>query len=274
MSRLTSLGLLALLLILIVPSSRGDQPIFNEMPRWDNGWGFQVIQEYRNERDLLLGNAVVGPGFSEDIHLLHLEGVYTWDKSIRLTFKLPYVIDARRELLGASGAKFVQHDEGIGDGTVALPLKKYFNLDGRSGSWTLAPQLRIPFARDDAYAVYDHQWGNGLSLGYETETYRYRFGVAATGWVFYGDDAAELNGNIHLGFNLRAFGSNGHINWVNRFNYEDDGALTISSGPLLYWRFTDIIHGQIDWLYDLSDRQGQLDHGNGSVVRVGVGFVF
>jgi hypothetical protein len=274
MSLLKLFRLFTLLLVLAVPSSRGEQPIFNEMPRWDGGWGFQFIQEYRHERDLLSGNTVVGPGFSEDIHLLHLEGVYTWDKSIRLTFKLPYVLDARRELLGIGGSKFVQHDEGFGDATVALPLKRYFNLDGRSGSWTLAPQLGIPFARDDAYAVYDHQWGNGLSLGYETETYRFKFGVGATGWVFYGDDEAELTGNIEVGYNLRGLGSNGHIKWSNRFHYEDDGAFTISTGPVLYWRFTDTIHGQIDWLHDLSDRQGLLDHGNGNAVRVGVGFVF
>jgi hypothetical protein len=241
MSLLKSFRLFTLLLVLAVPSSRGEQPIFNEMPRWDGGWGFQFIQEYRHERDLLSGNTVVGPGFSEDIHLLHLEGVYTWDKSIRLTFKLPYVLDARRELLGIGGSKFVQHDEGFGD---------------------------------DAYAVYDHQWGNGLSLGYETETYRFKFGVGATGWVFYGDDEAELTGNIEVGYNLRGLGSNGHIKWSNRFHYEDDGAFTISTGPVLYWRFTDTIHGQIDWLHDLSDRQGLLDHGNGNAVRVGVGFVF
>ena len=137
MSLLKSFRLFTLLLVLAVPSSRGEQPIFNEMPRWDGGWGFQFIQEYRHERDLLSGNTVVCPGFSEGIHLLHLEGVYTWDKSIRLTFKLPYVLDARRELLGIGGSKFVQHDEGFGDATVAFPLKRYFNLDGRSGSWTL-----------------------------------------------------------------------------------------------------------------------------------------
>lgn len=274
MSRINPSGLVALLLCLTGLGSRGEQPIFSEMPRWDNGWGFQLIQEYRNERNLLLGDTVVGPGFSEDIHLLHLEGVYTWDKSVRVTFKLPYVVDARREMLAIGGGKFVQHDEGVGDPTVAVPLKRYFNLDGRSGSWTLAPQIRIPLADDDAYAVFDHQWGNGLSVGYETETYRFKFGAGATGWVFYGEDAAELSGNVDVGCNLRAFGSNGHFKWANRFHYEDDGAFTISVGPVLYWRFTDTIHGQVDWLHDISDRQGQLDHGNGNAVRVGVGFVF
>ncbi len=40
-----------------------------------------------------------------------------------------------------------------GDSTLALPLKKYSNLDGRSGSWTLAPQVRVPLSGDDEYEV-------------------------------------------------------------------------------------------------------------------------
>ena len=34
----------------------------------------------------------------------------------------------------------IDESMGIGTPTLALPLKRYFNLDGRSGSWTLAPQ--------------------------------------------------------------------------------------------------------------------------------------
>ena len=44
--------------------SRADQPIFNEMPRWDNGWGFQLIEEYRHDSDLMSGDVVVADGFS------------------------------------------------------------------------------------------------------------------------------------------------------------------------------------------------------------------
>ena len=59
----------------------------NMMPRWDNGWGVQMINEYRHENDLLLGDRIAYSGFSEDVHLLHFQGVYTWDRSIRLTYK-------------------------------------------------------------------------------------------------------------------------------------------------------------------------------------------
>ena len=176
-------GLLALGFVALSPLRR-DQPIMNMMPRWDGGYGFQVRAEHIHRSDLKQGSDVVGRGFTEDLHQFHLEGVYTWDRSIRLTAKLPYVGDARREVPGAGGQKVVQHDEGIGDLTLALPLKHYFNLDARSGSWTLAPQLRIPLGReDDEFEVWDGVWGSGLSFGYETETYHLFLATSSGFWM-------------------------------------------------------------------------------------------
>ncbi|MDA7915837.1 hypothetical protein N9B94_01225 [Verrucomicrobia bacterium] len=261
------------LLILFSTSANADQPIFNEMPRWDEGWGFQFIEEYRTESDLLQGRQKVAPGFSEDIHILHFQGVYTWDRSIRMTFKLPYVLDAQRDML-VGGTKQRQHDSGIGDATIALPLKKYFNLDGRSGSWTLAPQLRVPLDDMDSYEVYDHKWGSGIGLSYETETYRYHFGTGATAWVFQGGEPAEIHTHLDLGLNVQAFGSSGHIKWESDVQYEADGSLTFMAGPTLYWKITDTVHTQIRWKHDFFDRQGTLDHGNGDQVMLGLGFVF
>ena len=51
-----------------------DEPIMNMMPRWDNGWGLQLINEYRHEDDLLLGSRTTYSGFTEDVHLLHFQG--------------------------------------------------------------------------------------------------------------------------------------------------------------------------------------------------------
>ena len=113
-------------------TAHADQPIMNMMPRWDGGYGFQVLAEHTHRSDLKQGDDTIASGFTEDITQLHFQGVYTWDRSVRLTFKLPYTVDARREVLGENGEKVVQHDEGIGDLTLALPLKRYFNLDARS----------------------------------------------------------------------------------------------------------------------------------------------
>jgi len=49
-------------------------------------------------------------------------------------------------------------------------------------------------------------------------------------------------------------------------------------GPVAYWRFTDLIHGQALWWHDVIDHaepDGALGApGDGDLVRVGIGFVF
>lgn len=252
---------------------RADQPIFNEMPRWNGGWGFQTIYEYRHNPDLLLNDTVVSDELSETIHQVHLEGVYTWKRWIRLTAKIPYVIDAERELPSPTGP-ITQKDEGFGDITIALPLKRYFNLDGRSGSWTLAPQLRVPTAKESDYDVYDREWGNALSLGYETETFRFVFGAGTTFWVFYGDEPSRSITTLDAGLNFRAFGSNGNVKWRTRFRYEADGTAILSAGPTVYFRFSDTVHGQLEWRHEFYGRYAVLDHGNGDMLRAGIAFVF
>ena len=251
-----------------------DEPIMNMMPRWAGGWGYQFVEEYRHESDLLLGDRKAYPGFTEDVHLLHLQGVYTWDRSIRLTAKLPYVLDARREMPDGLGGKKAQYDNGIGDLTLALPLKKYFNLDGRSGSWTFKPLLRVPLSGDDEYEIYDNEWGNGIGLGYERESSKWYFGVSTSGWVYHGAEPFESHSSLDIGYNFEAFESNGAIFWETDFHYEDNGSETLSAGPAFYWNINDRTHLRIEWKHDFHDRQGVLNHGNGGTFKIGIGFAF
>ena len=258
----------------LISSAIADQPIMNMMPRWDGGYGIQVRSTFTHRSDLLQGDKIVGKGFSEDIHQIHLEGVYTWDRAIRLTMKVPYVVDARREQLVA-GTKRVQRDSGLGDITLALPIKKYFNIDGRSGSWTLAPQLRIPTAsrKSTGYDVYDRSWGTGLTLGYETETSDLLIATGITGWVFEKQDTNEFTAHLDLGWNFR---DNASLLWETDFKWQDDNSQTLSAGPALYWRFTDTVHVRLEWKHDFISKVEQTspDHGNGDTISVGIGFVW
>ncbi len=120
----------------------------------------------------------------------------------------------------------------------------------------------------------DGEWGTGISVGFETETYRYLFAIGATAWFFYGEEPFEASASIDIGRNLQGFGSSEHIKWESDLYFEDDGSLTLSAGPALYWKFTDTVHGKISWKHDFSDRQGVVDHGNGNGVKIGIGFVF
>ncbi|MDB4473432.1 hypothetical protein N9023_00355 [Opitutaceae bacterium] len=251
-----------------------DQPVFNEMPRWDNGWGVQFVGEQRREKDLMSGGQVVASGFSEEVDLLHIEGVYTWDKTIRLTAKLPLVMDAERQFPDGAGGKRFEHDEGVGDATLALPLKKYFNLDGRSGSWTLAPQIRVPMGVADSYDVYNRDWGTGFSAGYETETYRYLVSIGIDGWVFEGDAPALASGHLDLGLNFNLGKLSGHVKWETDFISKEDGTEKLYIGPHLYLKITDTIHTQLMYKREAHARRNQLDHGNGTITRLGIAFVF
>lgn len=260
-------------LICALPLS-ADEPIMNEMPRWSGGWGVQAIWQHRVEKDLLLGGGKAHPGYREEVDVLHLEGVYTWKKSIRLTAKLPYVMRAWREMPDGPGGKNTQRDQGVGDFTLALPLKKYFNLDGRSGAWTLKPMLRIPLTGEGAYKVYDNEWGHGLGLGYGTETARWNFHFGASGWMYHEDEPFEAFSSLDLGYNFEALGSNGMLLWETDFHYEDDGSETLSAGPAFYWNLNDTSHLRVAWQRDFHDRQGVLDHGNGDAFKLSVGLVF
>ena len=255
---------------------RADQPVFNEMPRWDGGAGVQLVHEFRQEDDLLLKEDKVGDGLTESVHILHLEGVYTWDKSIRMTVKIPYVIDAEREVPGDSGETITQHDEGLGDVTVALPLKKYFNLSRRSGSWTLNPQVRIPTSDDDDYEIYDNEWGIGLGAGYETETHYFIFGIGAGIWTYFNEEPVEASFHTDIGKNFEFNFCTGSLKWENDLFFEDDGSdtYTFKAGPALYLRLSDAWHMRFSYHHDFIDRQGTSDHGSGDQYTGGIATVW
>lgn len=267
-------GLRLLLLMRLVPNAWADQPIMNMMPRWDGGYGIQVLAETIHRSDLKQGKEVLARGHREDIQQLHLQGVYTWDRAIRLTFKLPYVTEARREMPGAGSSKTIEHDKGWGDLTLALPLKNYFNLNQRTGNWSITPQVRVPLGKKTSgYSVADRVWGGGLSLGYETEVYHWFFAAGVTGWIFEAPEPAEWSASIDLGWNAR---DDLQVLWESDFKWNDEDAFTLAAGPAIYWRYSDRVHTRLEWKHDFVSHVGKdrPKYGNGDRLSIGVGFVY
>ncbi len=250
-------ALLCFTALLSAGSAHAGQPIFSEMPRWSDGWGVQAIQEFRHQRKVFSD----GDERISTSHILNIDGVYTWKRWIRLTAKVPLVLNATRE--GQA------RQRGFGPVTLALPLKQYFNLDGRSGSWTFTPQLRAPSM---SKIVRGNPWQHGWSFGYETETYRYLFGISMTIWGNFEDQSFEQDTHLHIGTNIHAFGSSGHLKLhAGVWSPGKRRPSVLEIGPVLYWRITDLWHFQTKWQYRRHKEPGTLDEHR---VRLGLAMVF
>ena len=119
---------LAWLSLLCSSTLLAHQPVMDMAPRWDGGYGIQTRVEH-----------------FDDTTTTWVEGIYTWDKSIRATFKLPYA------------------DGELGNLILGLPLKYYTNSGAFTSNWSITPQVQLPTARDG-------EWDTGLSLSYSSET--------------------------------------------------------------------------------------------------------
>ena len=252
--------------LLLFSAAHAEQPIFGEMPRWDGGYGVQVIQLYRDQN---IHDEDQGTTFARSIHFTRIDGVYTWDKSIRLTGKLR-VIDAVTQ-----SGQTREGVRGLSALTLALPLKEYFNLDGRSGSFTLAPQVFVPFKGTDMGLDYPfYQAGRaGASIGYETESYHYHFGASASAWLVYSEDTPLYSAEIGAGLNGFVVGFNGHVKLgldVHRF---PSGRSNVHFGPKVYGMISDEWHWQFRSNYAVSALQHRSRQVRDLIVGLGLGWV-
>ena len=263
-----------LIVLTVAPSVRAEQPIFDEMPRWKGGWGIQLLQEFRMREGENSSTGEQVQSETEHIHLTHIQGVYTWDKSIRLTAKVPVVLFAEKTVEGAGEPPVTYQDQGLGDPTIALPLKSYFNLDGRSGSWTLTPQVRIPTGQSDEYDVYSREWASGLSAGYATETTLFYLMTSAGAWYEAKEAPWQANLAFHFGINYQLGKMNGHLMVKQYGKYQQRDAVTYAIGPTIYLRLTDEFHTQLQTRHDVvSWHQGEKKSREDSF-RVGFAVVY
>jgi len=146
------------------------QPVMDMAPRWAGGYGGQVRYSSRFSDELLKGDDKVSnvDAKKREVNKLWLEGIYTFDRSLRVTLKVPY-IDQKRSGL-KEGTRITERGKGWGDAILALPLKKYTNHSSSTENISLTPQIRVPTgSTDDDYPVSDGSWDTGLSLSYSSE---------------------------------------------------------------------------------------------------------
>ncbi len=104
-----------LILFFIAGTLKAHQPVMDMAPRWAGGSGLQIRHIWFGSNELLdYEDQVSNPlGLSHDVNQTWFEGVYTFDRSFRVTAKLPYLKQSRLRPSGA-GTVFEQNS-GWGD---------------------------------------------------------------------------------------------------------------------------------------------------------------
>jgi hypothetical protein len=168
--RVARVGLVALALSAASVAS-AHQPVMDMAPRWAGGYGFQVRYEYQFADEILAGDDEVANPFDRErtVHTTWIEGIYTWTRELRATFKLPIVDQKRVGVVG--GAPVDQKGSGVGDLILGVPLRKYWNLKSSTLNVGLTPSLRLPTgSTSGGFPVGDGSWDFGLSTSVSAES--------------------------------------------------------------------------------------------------------
>ena len=250
-----------------------DQPIMNEVPRWEGGYGVQVFQEWRWSDDLMRGRRdLPNP---EDLRyekrITHFEGVYTWRKWIRVTAKLPWV-EQKRRIIDTDGSVRWQRSSGLDDAKLALPLRYYTNRPRYSGHFGIAPQIRFGGDDNDSFRVSDGSTDYGMSLTYERESPSIKISGDLTYW-WEQDSGQEDDWSVDVGIGWN-FHDRGALLWETEYIDEPDNYEWLGGGPTLFWNFNDLLMGRIEYKFALDERVDGQGLSRGDSLRIGLGLVF
>lgn len=208
-------------LLLLGELALAHQPVMDMAPRWSEGYGFQTRVERFDSQTTTW-----------------LEGIYTFDRSLRATFKLPYV------------------DGNMGDLILGVPLKKYKNDGAKTSNWSITPSLQLPTGKDG-------QWDAGVSLSYSAETPSFYQLYDLYTW----GDRTGLD--INVGFGFPGKGQGMFALWDVTALTEQKGE-RIHTGPVLVF-FRRNLMLRAEYKAQIH-KQGTGDVGN--FLSFGVGLVF
>ncbi|WP_229381107.1 hypothetical protein [Shewanella psychropiezotolerans] len=146
LSCLLYLMLLTLTLIFTSQPALAHQPVMDMAPRWEDGWGFQLRWQDISSDVLLDGTSKMAneAKCSRSINTLWLEGIYTFKREVRLSFKLPYIKQSRTVIKDIGPVH--ESGSGIGDLIIGLPLKRYKNKANSTGNIAITPASACPRA--------------------------------------------------------------------------------------------------------------------------------
>lgn len=214
-------GLTCVLLFVSGSAAFAHQPVMDMAPRWADGYGFQARIENFDSQTIVWA-----------------EGVYTFKKSVRATFKLPY------------------HDGEFGGLILGVPLKKYVNDGRKTSNWSITPSAQLPTGTQS-------EWDAGLSLSYSSETPKYYQLYDLYSW----GDRTGLD--INVGLALPGKGSGKFLIWDISMLTSDEGD-RVQTGPVfVYFKKNMMFRAEYKALVYERDSDW-----SGGYVNIGIGFVY
>ena len=261
-------------------------------PRWNEGYGFQVRYELYGSDDLMDGDSEISNplGLKRFVDTIWLEGVYTFDRSVRATFKLPYVDQRRTKNIGGAGVR--QSNSGLGDLVLGVPLKHYRNRKAFTDNFSFTPSIRLPTGSSSGnFPISDGSVDLGVSFSYSSETPKYYTLVDLFYWFnTKGDNGMhegdELALDINLGYHpyhSNETNSGVFVMWDTSARYNDDpnsatlttasGGQRLQMGPVLVL-YKDNIMFRAEYKHLLYEKTSNISNSRGSEIFIGLGITF
>ena len=284
----------ALMAIILVGASaaQAHQPVMDMAPRWEDGYGFQIRHESYGSDTLLDGdNEIANPlNLERFVRKTWLEGVYTFDRAARVTFKLPYIDQERTKNIGGIGVQ--QSNEGLGDLIVGVPLKHYRNRGGFTENFSFTPSLRLPTGSSSGdFPISDGSTDLGLSLSYSSENPKYYSLIDVFTWINTEGERGMRAGNsygldLNLGYHPYhndETNSGAFIMWDVTARYNDDpnaanlttasGGQRVQTGPLVVL-YKDNIMFRGEYKHPLYEKTSGITNSRGPEFNIGIGITF
>ena len=273
-------------------SALAHQPVMDMAPRWSEGFGFQVRYENFGSDDLMDGDSEISNplGLKRYVKTLWLEGVYTFDRSIRATFKLPYIDQSRTKNIVGVGVR--QSNSGIGDLVIGLPLKHYRNKRAFTDNFSITPSIRVPTGSSSGdFPISDGSVDLGISFSYSSESPKYYTLIDLFYWLntegkngmHEGDELAlDINLGYHP-FHSNETNSGVFVMWDVTARYNDDpssatlttatGGQRLQMGPVLVL-YKDNIMLRTEYKHLIYEKTSGISNSRGSEFSIGLGITF
>ncbi len=261
-------------------------------PRWEQGYGFQTRYESYGSSTLMNGDSEVDNplDLKRYVQKTWFEGVYTFDRSRRLTFKLPHINQSRSRNIAGQAVK--QVNDGIGDLIIGVPLKHYRNNKAFTENFSLTPSLRLPTGSAKGnFPISDGSVDIGLSLSYSSESPKFYSLIDLFYWINNDGkhgmhEGDELGVDINLGYHpwhSNELNAGMFLMWDITARYNDEansatlttasGGHRLQTGPVVVL-YKDNIMFRAEYKHLTYEKKSTLSNSRGSEFNLGMSITF